>query len=557
LEKAGRWRRLQKIINILAKHGFGHLIHDLGIDELAKQFHLPRHKKEKDRDKDLKLSKAVRFRMVLEELGPTFIKFGQMLSTRPDIMPPDYIIELRRLQDQVSPFPFEQVKEVIEGELKADTDLLFHSIDEKPLAAASIGQVHSAELPGGKKVVVKVQRPDIKKTIDQDLAILEEIAKLLDKYTVLGKMYYIGEIVAEFRYILNMELNYYHEGRNAERLRKNFMDEEDMVYIPEIYWSYTTQKILTMEYVEGTKLNDLQRLEDEGHSRRMIAETLSRAYLKQVLLDGFFHGDPHPGNIGVLKSGRVFLLDFGVAGKLSEEQREIFSSLLLGFLSGSIDQLMQAVIKMGVITENTDQKQLRWELERLQEKYYDLPLKDIHLGQVLQELIELSFKLHIRILSELTLLAKTFLTLEGTIAVLEPGFSVAELLEPFRKDLIYSKLSKKKITSGIYRNISKYTRLMEVFPEHLTLIMEKCAGGNLKFKTEISDTEKIISKLNNMVNRLSFSIVLASIIVGLCLMLQFAEDVFFRQYHVAEIGLLLAAIMGFWWLWAILRSGRI
>ena len=492
----------------------------------------------------------------MEELGPTFIKFGQLLSTRADLIPSDYIQELRRLQDQVPSFPFSQVKEVIEEELKYPLHILFASFEERPLAAASIGQVHKAVLPGKKEIAVKVQRPGIRKIIEVDLAILEEIASLLDKYTSIGKLYHLAAIVQEFKQMISRELNFYEEGRNAERFKKNF-SEEKYIYIPDIYWHYTTPKILAMEYVDGVKLNNRERLEKEGFDKRKIVENLSKAFLKQILIDGFFHGDPHPGNIGVLTGEKLYFLDFGIAGFLREEQQQALGGLMLGIIYHDMEKVMSSLQSLTIISAETDHKNLGMELERLQEKYYDIPLKNLHLSQFLYELMEISFKQQFRFSPEFTLLAKTFLTLEGLIADLEPSFSIAELVAPFSKDFLRQKFSCRRILSLGHKQLGKYWRLLEIFPEHFTAILEKGAAGNVKFKVEFVDSERMLHHLNNMINRVSFSIVLASIIVGLCLALQFAEVTLFRYIPLAEIGLILSALMGFWWLWSILRSGKL
>ncbi|MGI6307816.1 MAG: ABC1 kinase family protein [Dethiobacteria bacterium] len=554
MEKIAYVKRLRKIFHTLANYGFGQLIQNTGIKELARYLPFPLKRKEKKGIKEL--SPAVRLRLVLEELGPTFIKFGQLLSTRADLLPSDYIQELRRLQDQVTSFSFSQVKEVIEKELKYPLHLLFESFEEAPLAAASIGQVHRAVLPGKKEIAVKVQRPDIKKIIEVDLAILEEIALLLDKYTLTGKLYHFAAIVREFKQTIHMELNFYQEGRNAERFKKNFISEKN-IYIPSIYWNYTTPKILTMEYMDGVMLNNPEELGKEGFSKRKLVENLSKAFLKQILIDGFFHGDPHPGNIGVLAGEKLYFLDFGITGFLHEEQRQALSELMLGVIYHDMDRIMHALQSLAIISEETDKKLLKLELERLQEKYYNIPLQNLHFGQVMYELMEISFKQQIILSPEFTLLAKTFITLEGLITDLEPNFSIAEIIAPFSKEFLRQKFSRKKIASTVYQHLGKYFRLVEILPQHLSTILEKGAAGNVKIKVEFVNTERILHHLNNMINRISFSIVLASIIVGLCLALQFAEVTLFRYFPIAQFGLILAALMGFWWLWSILRSGKL
>jgi len=552
-----RWRvrRFQKIINTMVRHGFGQMIQGLGIREFARHLRFSFRKKEK---KGItKYSKAVRLRMVMEELGTTFIKFGQLLSTRSELLPREYISELQKLQDDIFPISFSQVKDIIEEELDGSLETLYKYIEKTPIAAASIGQVHKAELLSGEKVIIKVQRPNIQKTIAQDLDILWEIAHLLDKYTNLGKLYHFSEIVEEFSHIIQMELNYYHEARNAERIKKNFLHDE-AVYIPGIYWDHTSSKVITMEYIEGIKLKEKDLLLKKGFSPQKIAEDLSKAYLKQVLIDGYFHGDPHPGNIGIMPStGKIYFLDFGIAGGLDEEQLYSFSKLLLGFLGRDIDEILDSILNLGVVTEQTDPRQLRIQLERLHERYYDLPLKDINLGQSLQELMDIAAKQHVRLPPNFTLLAKTFLSLEGLLTDLHPDFSIAELAQPMSKEIFRRQFSYKRMVKSVYKNTRRYKRLLEYFPERFLTILEKGAEGNLKVKVEIFRVEQILSDLNYMVNRLSFSIVLASIIVGLCLIIQFTESTIFRYFALAEIGLILAGAMGFWWLWSILRSGRL
>lgn len=553
LKRKGRLRRIQKIINTMAKYGFGHLIQSIGVDELSRLIPFTISRKEK---KTAHLSKAERFRMALEELGPTFIKFGQLLSTRPDVIPLDYVKELQLLQDHVQSFSYSKVKETVEEELRHNINYLFESFDEEPLAAASISQVHKAELPGGEIVAVKVQRPGLEAVIEQDLSILYEIASLVDKYTSIGKLYRFSELVDEFAHVIRMELNYYHEGKNADRLKKIFQDDVNVI-IPKIYWNYTSGKVITMEYVEGITLNQIDALKEKNYSARTIAERLGKAYLRQIILSGFFHGDPHPGNIGVLDDEKIYFIDFGITGQLDEEQQQQVTMLLRGILEEDTELILKAIIKLGAVTEDSDIDQLKLELERLQDMYLSMPLKELNLGKVLHELLEISFKLCIRLPREFAVLAKTFITLEGVISAMGPDFSIAELIEQNRAEFLRFKYSPKRLTATASKNIRKYIQLLEVLPESLTRILEKFAAGEISFKVEIEETEKFLTRLSNIVNRLSFSVVLGSIILGLSLLIQSLEVTILRQYPLAEGAFVLAAVMAFWWLWAILRSGRL
>jgi len=551
--KKWQLKRFRKIINTLARYGLGQIVDDLGIDDFTRRLPWPRPKQEKDAEE---LSKSVRLRKVLEELGPTFIKLGQLLSTRPDIVPDEYLQEFKKLQEQVPPFPFERVRQTVEGELGDRLEALFQSFEQEPLAAASIGQVHKAVLNTGEQVAVKVQRPDIRNGIEEDLAILEEIANLVEKYSEMGRLYNVRGLVDEFKHIITMELNYHHEGRNAEKIKRNFTGE-DVILIPTIYWTHSTQKVLTMEFIKGIKLKDRGELIKEGYNTRKIVEKLGRIYIKQIFFDGSFHGDPHPGNIGVTADGDIFFLDFGIAGHLNEEQRILFNKMLLGLLSRNTERVIYGITSLGVVTEQTDKRLLHFDLERLQERYFELPLKDLNLGEVLHDLMDIAFRHRIQLPPDFALLAKTFLTLEGLVSDLESDYSIAELVEPMSKELLRQQLSLKRLSNELYKFSNRYMRLAEILPERLITLLDKGAEGNFKVKVEIFDEEHILYRLNNMINRLSFSIVLASIIVGLALMLQFTEVTLFRRFPLAEIGLILAALMAFWWLWAILRSGRL
>jgi len=551
-----KWKlkRFRKIINTLIRHGLGQIVYELGIDDFSRRLPFPRRQKE---IKEIeKLSTAVRIRKVLEELGPTFIKFGQLLSTRSDIVPAEYLHELKKLQENVPPFAFDDVKQTIEGELDHDLGTLFSYFDPTPLAAASIGQVHKAFLVSGEKVAVKIQRPGIRKIIEEDLSILEEIAVLSEKYSELGKMYNARGVVEEFKHMISMELNYHHEGKNAERIGKNFHEDETVI-IPTIYWNYSTQKVLTMQFVDGIKLKDRDSLEEGGYNTREIIERLAHIYIKQIFMDGSYHGDPHPGNVGVTPEGQIFFLDFGIAGHLNEEQKVLFNKMLLGLLSRNTEQVIHGITSLGIVTEFTDKRLLHYDLERLQERYYDLPLKDLNLGVMLHELMEVAFKHRIRLPPDFTMLAKTFLTLEGLASDLEPDFSIAELVEPMGKELLRQQLSMRRLSNQLYKFSTRYMRLAEILPERLVTLLDKGAEGNIKVKVEVSDEEHILNRFSHMVNRLSFSIVLASIILAFALMLQYTEVTLFRRFPLAEIGLVMAGVMGFWWLWAIFRSGRL
>ena len=543
--------RYREVAQTLIKHGFGFLIKQLGlIDFLKFKKYSPQ-----DEDEEHELSTAERIRLVVEELGTTFIKVAQLLSTRADLLPPDWITELSKLQDQVPPFSFTEARNKIQSELGYNPETLFKTIEKEPLAAASIGQVHKAVLHDGKDVIIKVRRPGIEEDIKVDLEILHDLARLLEKRTDWAKMYSLRDIVLEFEEILTNELNYLYEGQNIDSFRRNFSQDKN-VYIPEVYWDYTTKRVLTMEYVEAIKLNDDEKLSKMGVDTERVVVNLSEAVFKQIMIHGLFHGDPHPGNVMVFKDGRIVLLDFGMVGIIDEEMQEKFGNMLIAMISRNTEAILKNFLALGIVPPDFNRRELRQDIDRLQHKYYDLPLSKINLGESMNEFLELAFKHDIIMPTEFTLLAKSFVILEGLITRLAPHTSLMEIAKPFGKDLTKRRFSYSYLKKTFYRNINEYGELFAEYPKQLSNIFNLIEKGQFKATLEHKDLNKFVSKMDHMVNRLAFSIVLASLIVGLSLFLQGAERSFIWRIPVAEIGFMVAGTMGFWLLISMIRSGR-
>lgn len=542
--------RYREVAQTLIKHGFGFLIKQLGLIEFL------RFKKYSPKDEEEhELSTAERIRMVVEDLGTTFIKVAQLLSTRADLLPPDWIAELSKLQDQVPPFSFTEAKNKIESELGHNLEDLFESIEKEPLAAASIGQVHRAVLHGGKEVVIKVRRPNIEETIKVDLEILHDLARLLEKRTDWAKMYSLRDIVLEFDEILTNELNYLYEGQNIDTFHRNFSQDKN-VYIPEVYWDYTTKRVLTMEHIEAIKLIDDDKLSKMGVDTEKVVTNLSEAVFKQILVYGVFHGDPHPGNVMVFKDGSIVLLDFGMVGIIDEEMQEKFGNMLVAMISRNTESILKNFLALGIVPPDFNRRELRQDIDRLQHKYYDLPLSKISLGESMNEFLELAFKHNILMPTEFTLLAKSFVILEGLISRLAPHISLMEIAKPFGKDLTKRRLSYSYLKKTLYKNMHEYGELFAEYPKQLSNIFNLVEKGQFKATLEHKDLDKFVNKLNHMINRLAFSIVLASLIVGLSLFLQGAERSIVWKIPIAEIGFIVAGTMGFWLLISIIRSGR-
>ncbi|WP_174520465.1 ABC1 kinase family protein [Desulfolucanica intricata] len=545
------FKRYREIANVLAKHGFGYLLHQLGLGgfiNIPKRI-LLKVQKEKD-----SLSPARRLRLVLEELGPTFIKLGQVLSTRSDLLAPEFIKELEKLLDEVPPFPYEQVEKCIETELGQPLKHIYSYFEETPLAAASIGQVHRAVLQSGDEVVVKVQRPGIKKIIKTDIEILQDLAALVDRHTPWGELYSFTEMAAEFKEIIRDELDYTVEAHHAETLRKN-MQEDDTVYIPSVYWDYSTELILTLEYVQAVKLTRTEDLHENNLDTVKLAGRLADAVLKQILIDGFFHADPHPGNLAALPGEKIVFMDFGMMGQINEELKNKIIRLVQGLINKNTREIVKAIISLEVVPAHVNMLHLERDVERLRRKYYEIPLSRISLADSLGEIMGIAFKYRIRVPTEFTLLVKTLITVEGITQQLDPNLSIIGIAEPFGRRLMAERLSYKNLKKVLWEGYGEYKSLYQRIPRQTAAVLERAVRGELRIKAENPDLERIMSLLNILINRLVFSIVVAALIIGSSLLTR-KEYSLFRSIPVAELGFLAAGTIGFWLLISIIRSRR-
>ncbi|MDK2925130.1 MAG: ubiquinone biosynthesis protein [Bacillota bacterium] len=544
---------------MLFRYGFGYLIDQLDLKELLSPFDRARRMAEQEAP-----SRGVRLRRALTDLGPTFIKLGQLLSTRPDLLPPDVVSELAKLQDRVPPFPFAEVRQVIAAELGQEVDEVFASFDPEPIGSASLGQVHQATLPDGRQVVVKVQRPGVARIVRNDLLVLADLARLADRRTPWGRIYNFSNMVEEFSRSLNEELDYTAEARHAERLAAAFRDDPN-VHIPRVLWELTTTRVLTQEYLAGIKLEDRAALQEAGYSLPRLAEKLARAMVRQILEVGYFHADPHPGNILVLPGEVIGFLDFGLVGYLSQERKEAFLRLILAVHRHQTDVLVQGLKELGTTTAPLKEAELRQDIELLLDKYYGLPLARIRLGQAIRELMDVAFRHHLRLPADFTLLAKALLTLEGVVTDLDPGLSLLQIIEPVARDYLQKRLAPRYLLRVAGRWLSEYLAVADELPRLFKTLLEQVTGGELKVSWELPELEASLRRLDRISNRLSFSMVLlafsiimASLILGSAIISPTtgARSLLWRL-PILELGFLTAGIMVGWLIWAIFRSGRI
>jgi ubiquinone biosynthesis protein len=542
-------RRYREIANVLLKHGFGHITHRLGLTKFLSVSGKIFLKRESGRER---FSLAERVRMALEELGPTFVKVGQILSSRSDLIPPDFIAEMEKLQDRVPAFAIDAVRQQVERELGRSLEDLFAGFEPQPLAAASIGQVHRAVLPCGQEVIVKVQRPDIEKIINVDLEILYDVARFLER-SGWPETYSPVEAVAEFDRVLHEELDYNAEGRNADAFRKNFAGDPDVV-IPAVYWEYTTGKVLTMEYVRGIKLNNTNEIARLDLNRPVLARKLAQAIFKQILLDGFFHGDPHPGNLAALPGDKIVFMDFGMAGFLTDKTRNGVGDLIMAMAGQDAEAVTGSLLQLWVVPRNVDKNILQRDINYLLKKLYEVPLSRISLGGTLRNIMGVAFKHRIKVPAEFALLVKALIIAEGVAEKLDPQLSIAKVIDPINKRLIIERISPQTLSKNVLRNLRELSETLSLLPEQVSKVLDQAAGGDLEVKHQFPQVDEVLVRVNKMTNRLAFSIVITGLIVGSAFLVR-NGSIFSGQAPVAEVGFLVAGLLGFWFLVSILRSG--
>jgi ubiquinone biosynthesis protein len=547
--------RARHIAEVLVRNGLGVLAQSVGLTRFIPPWRARRMAAD---GQSARLNMPQRVRRTLEELGPTYIKLGQILSTRPDILPPDYIVELTRLLDATPPVPFALIRQQIEAELGAPLEALYAHVDQEPIASASIGQVHRATLPDGRQVVIKVRRPGIEGTVEADLGLLATQARFLEARSDTLKAYGLSELLAEFSQALRDELDYTSEGRNVDRLRA--LVQEEGVCVPEVDWERTTRRVITLSDLHGIKLSERQALIDQGYDLHQIAERVVQVYLKLVFEHGIFHADPHPANILVCGS-QIGLVDFGVVGYLTPRMKEDLGDLLFALVRQDAEEMVRVITQMGATEANLDRAALQRDLRRLLVRYYDAALESVPIAQFLAEVLVLAFRHHIRLPSDLALLARTVVVLEGVARSLDPSLVLAGYLEPFMVRLIRERVSLKRTMLRSVDTLRELGEALHVLPRRVEVISGQLERGDMTLGVEIRRLEQALRKLDAIANRLAFSIIVAAIIVGSALILLGGEAASrftlpFTQIvlPIPQMGFVLAGLLGAWLLFSIVRS---
>jgi len=547
--------RFRHIMSVLLKHGLGDLVvrsgpyKQLGV---GRRF-LSRRKAE---PLPAPLTRWQRFRMVLEELGPSFIKLGQLASTRPDMIPPEACAEFEKLQDTVPAFPVSQVREIIESELGNPLDVLFKEFNETPVASASISQVHRAVLPDGTVAAVKVQRPGIRGTIEVDLEIMFNLAALVEKHIHGMETLDPVGIVREFSRTIKRELNFDIEAGNIERFARNFRSDKT-IHIPEVYRHLSTDKVLTMEFVEGIKVSDLDALADANLNLELIADRGADVILKQIFKHGFFHADPHPGNILVLPDNVICLLDYGMTGTLTGHDREHLGDLIAGIVRRNAKRMTRSLLRLSQLESAETVESLEADIADFVEQHLYRPLKDIRMGSLLTQLVQLLIRHNLKIPPVFYLLDKALITVEGNGRKLSPEFDIIEHMKPFVQQLLSEKLSIRKLRKDLYTASLNWEAVLRELPTDTRNIIDKIKRGKIRIEFEHKGLEPMLKTHDRISNRVVYGIVLSSLIIGSSLIV--LSGIPPRWYEIPIIGImgfLTAGAMGFWLLISILKHGK-
>ena len=545
---SGNLRRFSQIGRVLVRHGFG-FVFDVRRDRREK----------KGLQEFLAPNFGVRLRQTLDDLGPTFVKFGQLLSTRSDILPEGVLFELQKLQDTVKPMPAGAAQLIIERELGAPVGEVFESFDPNPLGSASIGQVHRAVLRGGEVVAIKVQRPEAPGRVGADLQLMREFADFLDRR--FGERIFVDVrgLVAEFETVIRRELDYTAEAENARRFAVNFA--ETPVVIPMVYPALSTSRVLTLEHIEGTRFRDIRPLLLAPSERRRVASMGADAIFKMAFEDGFFHGDPHPGNLLLTPEGDLAMLDFGMVGYMSRGDIEALSRLFIAVIQRDAAAALRGLESLGVRYAPEVRGDLEQDLREFLNKYSGLSVGEVTLGQALSELIALARRYRLRVPPVFPLLTKALVTAEGIARAIDPTLNVYEVARPYAQRLLIERYDPEAVLEGARERALEYVRYVEDYPDQIRQLLAELADGEIEVQLRHGGLDELIGEVDVLANRLVFAVVAGALLLGSCMLGVFDRGGPAVPYLgvpvVSFVGFTLALIMGLILIILIFRSGRL
>jgi ubiquinone biosynthesis protein len=544
--------RISEIAQVAVKHGFGYFFETHKLTDL-----LPwQHRITADGTPS---QRGQHLREMLDELGPTFVKFGQLLSTRPDIVPPDIVVELQALQDDVRPFPYEDVERVIREDLDLSVEQLFSDFDPVPVAAASIGQVHSATLPNGRKVAVKVQRPNAPRQVEADLALLYQAARIVRERVRALEFIDARQVVDEFARSIRQELDYRLEGRNAEAFHHRFAGHPH-VHIPRVYWSYTRARVLTLELLEGIQVADLPVDAWTMEERRRLAYLMAETWMTMIFRQGFFHGDPHPANIFVLGDpDHIGLVDFGQAGKLTDEDMSKLTRLFIDAANERIDQLPRDLAELGVRYPKEREEEFTAEMREMYHRYYGASLSEIDPLQVIREAFQLIYRLNLRLPTRFVLLDKAIATLGSVGVELYPDFNVFEVAKPYARGLMVERYTPQRVLRRARKEGLELARIGRSIPYQVHDFLEEVRDGQIEVGFVHKGLDEFMKKLDVAFNRLVVALIVVGGLIGSSLIGIFSTKgpQIAGVNFLSFVGFVLSGFLGLWLLWGVIRSGRL
>lgn len=544
--------RYIEIIEVLIKHGFADFISVARIESAINLGRSLIFKQPKPANGHT-LSRWERIRLALEELGPTFIKFGQIMSSRSDLLPKDLIAELEKLQSEVPPFESAISVETIENELDEKLTDLFAEFQEVPIAAASIGQVHKATLHSGETVAVKIQRPAIEKTIKTDLEILKHLASMAEKHVEDLKPFHLTAIVEEFRKAIFKELSYVNEASNLELFQQNF-ENDPTVKVPKLYHELSTAKVLTMEFIQGTNISNQAELKKHGLSPIKLAARGANTVLKQIFEHGFFHADPHPGNIFILEDNVVCFLDYGMMGTLSRSLKDQLIDVLVGVVEENPRRVTRAIMQMVTSDDFIDTVNLESQVSDFIDSYANKSLQQIDMNNLFSDLLNILFENKLKIPSNLHLLFKSFIVIQANGKMLNPDFNIAEYLHPYTRKVLLQRYNPKLLAKEAFDSAAELASLLKDMPYEMRDILERLKKGKVKMDIEHKGLSPLMINHERIANHIVFAIILASIIIGSSLIVHSKLPPFWHGVPIIGlVGYIGAALIGFWLLISIIR----
>lgn len=547
-------KRYNKLFSVLAKYGFEDVMAQSGIKKVIPASYLKKHP---DTERNMSFSTFERIRMLLEELGPSYIKLGQIFSNREDMLPPDLVKELEKLQDHVPHLKDFDVYKAIEEELDIKMEDHFRSIEIEPLAAASLAQVHKAQLLTGETVALKIQRPNITETIEADISVMKQLAGSLEKYSQQAKAFQPMRIVESFEQSIHEELHFLKEIGHIERFAENFGGNE-AIYVPKVYHGLSTDHLICMEYIEGIKISEIKRLKALGIDCKMVGKIGVDLYLEQVLEHGFFHADPHPGNLFVLPyRDQLCFLDFGMMGTLLPKDKELLGDLLLHFIRKDVRKLIPVLEDIAVKTDIPDYKKLEQDLYTLVQGISDTSLQNIKLGTTLTQFKSILYGNNIVLPHNLYLLIRALIIMEGVGLKLDPEFNITDNLKPYLSQLTRKRFGLKRLFKKNMSRLQDFGTLIDTLPDDLSTILKKIKEGKLVVIHEHKGLKELQMALSKAANRLVFAVIIAALSVGSSILVIAKMPPMVNGVPLlGAIGFVLSAILGFLVVISIFRNNQ-